>query len=468
MGLTQIRGSQVQDGTVQRVDLDVSTVGQAVIRKLLAGAGLSLASDGADAGTGDVTLSAPNSANWDSAYTDRMKWDGGSASLVPGTARTSLGANALGSNIFTMANNSLGVAAYMEISSLNTPVLKTAANMLAALGGEPALGNPSANGYVLSSTTAGVRSWITPPAGTMTFTGDVTGSGTGTVNLQIAANAVTAAEIAANTIGASEMNNAQDMLMAAAQSIRVADAGNNVLNVLRISHNYTGTPTVNAEGVALSFEGKSDTTVDRTLAQIKAQWSVVADATRTSYLDLGTVASGILSTAMRLWGSNGVSVNNTTDPGAGWVNASAGFKVGNVQIGLDDLLASATNDNAATGDIGQVIEATASSVAMTNSVYKNICQITLTPGDWELGGFGYSLNASGCTNRIFCVSDVSANLPSDNMYAQIQISAVGVGLDCGTRRVSIAANQTWYLVSFAAFGAGTCTSNGWIHARRVR
>ena len=92
MPLTQVRGGQVQDGSIQRVDLDVSTVGQAVIRKLLAGAGLSLASDGADAGTGDVTLSAPNSANWDSAYSDRYKWDGGSAGLVAGTARTSLGA----------------------------------------------------------------------------------------------------------------------------------------------------------------------------------------------------------------------------------------------------------------------------------------------------------------------------------------------------------------------------------------
>jgi len=35
----------------------------------------------------------------------------------------------------------------------------------AFIGAEPALGNPAANGYILSSTTAGVRSWIVPPAG---------------------------------------------------------------------------------------------------------------------------------------------------------------------------------------------------------------------------------------------------------------------------------------------------------------
>lgn len=30
---------------------------------------------------------------------------------------------------------------------------------------EPVLGNPASNGYILSSTTAGVRSWVAPPAG---------------------------------------------------------------------------------------------------------------------------------------------------------------------------------------------------------------------------------------------------------------------------------------------------------------
>ncbi len=30
---------------------------------------------------------------------------------------------------------------------------------------EPELGNPTSNGYILSSTTAGVRSWIAPPSG---------------------------------------------------------------------------------------------------------------------------------------------------------------------------------------------------------------------------------------------------------------------------------------------------------------
>lgn len=54
---TQLRGTQIADGGVQRQDLDVSTPGSAVIRKVLAGTRVSLSSTGPDAGTGDVTVS---------------------------------------------------------------------------------------------------------------------------------------------------------------------------------------------------------------------------------------------------------------------------------------------------------------------------------------------------------------------------------------------------------------------------
>jgi ABC-type uncharacterized transport system ATPase subunit len=60
MAITTVRGGQVLDGTIQRHDLDVSTVGQAVVAKLVQGTNVTLSSTGGDAGTGDVTVSAPN------------------------------------------------------------------------------------------------------------------------------------------------------------------------------------------------------------------------------------------------------------------------------------------------------------------------------------------------------------------------------------------------------------------------
>lgn len=60
MAATLLRGNQVLDGGIQRVDLDVTTAGQAVIRKAIAGIGLEITSTGVDAGTGDVTIGVRN------------------------------------------------------------------------------------------------------------------------------------------------------------------------------------------------------------------------------------------------------------------------------------------------------------------------------------------------------------------------------------------------------------------------
>ena len=57
MSRTQLTGNQLGDSTVRRHDLDAVTTGQAVIRKVVAGTNVSLASTGIDAGTGDVTIS---------------------------------------------------------------------------------------------------------------------------------------------------------------------------------------------------------------------------------------------------------------------------------------------------------------------------------------------------------------------------------------------------------------------------
>jgi hypothetical protein len=58
----------------------------------------------------------------------------------------------------TAAGGAFGTGAYATISNY----LTTSA---AAITYEPVLGNPSTNGYVLSSTTAGARSWIANGSG---------------------------------------------------------------------------------------------------------------------------------------------------------------------------------------------------------------------------------------------------------------------------------------------------------------
>ncbi len=56
MPVTGVRGRQILDGDIVRADLNTTTVGSAVTRRLIAGTNISLSSTGADTGTGDVTI----------------------------------------------------------------------------------------------------------------------------------------------------------------------------------------------------------------------------------------------------------------------------------------------------------------------------------------------------------------------------------------------------------------------------
>jgi hypothetical protein len=57
MSRTEIDGDQVLDGSIQKKDIDISTVGQALITKLIAGQGVTIVNNsGADQGTGEVEI----------------------------------------------------------------------------------------------------------------------------------------------------------------------------------------------------------------------------------------------------------------------------------------------------------------------------------------------------------------------------------------------------------------------------
>lgn len=211
--------------------------------------------------TGAISLNATSKANWDTAYTDRLKWDGCATGLDPATGRTSLGlgtaaladassfegqltfdmsivqsseggivklagdatspgnsqyygTNASGTKgwfalpasgsvsdtafggswngVTTTApsQNSLydylhqfdtdddGRVNILDVAGPAIVSVNAGGGAFAATPGidyEAALGNPSTNGFVLSSTTAGVRSWVASG-------GNVSNSGTPTAN----------------------------------------------------------------------------------------------------------------------------------------------------------------------------------------------------------------------------------------------------------------------------------------------
>jgi len=88
-------------------------------------------------GTIAITLTAGYSipttssqTNWDTAYTDRLKWDGGATGLVASTGRTSLGATTVGANFFTLTNPSAitfpRINADNSVSTLDAATFRTA------------------------------------------------------------------------------------------------------------------------------------------------------------------------------------------------------------------------------------------------------------------------------------------------------------------------------------------------------
>ena len=112
-------------GTVTSVDMTVPT-GLAVSGNPITTAG-TLAVTYA---SGYAIPTTTKQGQWDTAYADRLKWDGGATDLVAATGRTSLGATTVGGNFFTATNPSaitfVRVNADNTLSFLDAPTFRTA------------------------------------------------------------------------------------------------------------------------------------------------------------------------------------------------------------------------------------------------------------------------------------------------------------------------------------------------------
>jgi len=99
-------------------------------------------------GTTWTTSITNNSTNWNTAFTDRLKWDGGSTGLTPSTGRTSLGGTTIGQNIFTLTNPSAitfpRFNADNSISALNAASFRSAigAGTVTEVDASATAGNP--------------------------------------------------------------------------------------------------------------------------------------------------------------------------------------------------------------------------------------------------------------------------------------------------------------------------------------
>lgn len=143
------------------------------------------------------------------------------------------------------------------------------------------------------------------------------------------------------------------------------------------------------------------------------------------------------------------------------------------------IIGTTTNDNAAAGSVGQIVESTiliGSAVALTTATTANITSISLTAGDWSVyGNVWTNPNAlTSCTSIQGAISTTSATLPtapgSGAFIKNTESFTLGQsqGIYIGQTRLSLSATTTVYLVIQAAFSISTLSGYGYIGARRIR
>jgi hypothetical protein len=143
-----------------------------------------------------------------------------------------------------------------------------------------------------------------------------------------------------------------------------------------------------------------------------------------------------------------------------------------------------TNDSAASGNVGEYVEATLpwnSSFGLTNQVWINVLSINLSAGDWDVSG-GVLLSAAATTKVYQSSVSLSPNSgnPDTSNPARYAGRSFGAGvtlgmygnydsLTVGQARFSLAAATTVYLVTYIQFDTSTCSLYAaHLNARRVR
>jgi hypothetical protein len=174
MTITHSTGVLTISGGILKIGAD--TVGtQAYSRAHGSGSGTSMTYPGVgialSTGAAWGTPITNNSAHWDLAYTDRLKWDGGSTGLVAGTARTSLGATTVGSALLMLTNPS--AVTFLRLNADNTVSALSASNFKTALSLSNVTDESKATMFTNPTFTIG----ITTPAITLGSTA-ITATGT--------------------------------------------------------------------------------------------------------------------------------------------------------------------------------------------------------------------------------------------------------------------------------------------------
>ena len=263
--------------------------------------------------------------NWDTAYTDRNKWDGGSGNLVASTGRTSLGATTVGSNLFTLANPSS--ISFPRINADNTVSTLDAASFRTAIGA----GTSSTTGTVTSITGTGTVSGLSL-SGTVTTSGNITLSGTLSVTPSNFSSQ-TANTILAAPNGSAGTPTFRALVAADIPTLNQNTTGtaSNVTGTVAIVNGGTGATTASAGRVNLlpSLTGNAGKVLAVNSATTDVEWVTPATGSGTVTSVGLTVPSGLSVSGSPVTGSGTLAISTSLNgivkgTGSGLTTATAG------------------------------------------------------------------------------------------------------------------------------------------------
>lgn len=113
--------------------------------------------------------------------------------------------------------------------------------------------------------------------------------------------------------------------------------------------------------------------------------------------------------------------------------------------------------------VGNITQGNGTAVSLSTGTGANVCNITLTPGTWLVGGT-CSMNGTGTLSLLQCgLNIVSATLPSVTATASLPLTLSLGGGNTSTcipnQIITVAANTTVYVVAKSTFALGTCAAS---------
>lgn len=192
--------------------------------------------------------------------------------------------------------------------------------------------------------------------------------------------------------------------------------------------------------------------------------------TSTGTFTVGALKTFTVSNSLTFTGTDASSVAF----GAGGTIGAVGYSA------TGQIAATATNDNAAAGTVGEFVSASiafGSAVSLVSATTKTITSISLTAGDWDVTGM---VGFNGAATTLVTAFDAGVSLVNNTLPGTTD--HIFWGFASGTAafaqypssftvprlRVSVSVTTTVYLVADATFTVSTCTAFGKIEARRIR